>query len=154
MSSRPVGQVIRGWACMCMYACACTHAQIRVRAHTHHVLTSFTLNFWPQIFFFKILFIYSWETERERQRERGREGQRHRQREKQAPCRQPDLGLDPGSPGSRPGLQAALNHWATGAALTTSYMVLLTAEMIEWAWDYSVGTVNISQSSKCTVPSG
>ena len=30
-----------------------------------------------------------------------RERQRHRQREKQAPCREPDMGLDPGSPGSR-----------------------------------------------------
>ena len=29
-------------------------------------------------------------------------GQRHRQREKQAPYREPDVGLDPGSPGSRP----------------------------------------------------
>ena len=28
--------------------------------------------------------------------------QRHRQREKQAPFREPDVGLDPGSPGSRP----------------------------------------------------
>ena len=35
-----------------------------------------------------------------------REGQRHRQREKQAPCREPDVGLDPGSPGSHPGLKA------------------------------------------------
>ena len=41
------------------------------------------------------------ETERERQR--------HRQREKQAPCREPDLGLDPGSPGSHPGVKVALN---------------------------------------------
>ena len=46
-----------------------------------------------------------------------RERQRHRQREKQAPCREPDVGLDPGSPGSHPGLQAALNHCATRAAL-------------------------------------
>ena len=37
--------------------------------------------------------------------ERGRD----RQREKPAPCREPDMGLDPGSPGSRPGLKAALN---------------------------------------------
>ena len=27
---------------------------------------------------------------------------RHRQREKQAPCREPDVGLDPGTPGSQP----------------------------------------------------
>ena len=32
--------------------------------------------------------------------------QRHRQREKQAPCREPDAGLDPGTPGSRPGPKA------------------------------------------------
>ena len=46
--------------------------------------------------FFKILFI------RERHTERERERQRHRQREKQAPCREPDVGLDPGTPGSQP----------------------------------------------------
>ena len=44
------------------------------------------------------------DRERERKRERGRERerQRHRQREKQAPCREPDMGLDPGTPGSCP----------------------------------------------------
>ena len=31
-----------------------------------------------------------------------RERQRHRQREKQAPGREPEVGLDPGTPGSRP----------------------------------------------------
>ena len=44
-------------------------------------------------FIFNVLFIYSWGTQRERQRHR------HRQREKQAPCREPDAGLDPGTPG-------------------------------------------------------
>ena len=29
-----------------------------------------------------------------------REGQRYRQREKQAPCMEPEVGLDPGNPGS------------------------------------------------------
>ena len=49
----------------------------------------------PFLSFLKnILFIYSWETQREMQR--------HRQREKQAPCREPDVGLDPRTPGSRP----------------------------------------------------
>ena len=56
---------------------------------------------WELYFFLKTLFIYSLETEREGQ---------HRQREKQAPCREPDMGLDPGSPGSRPGLKAVLNR--------------------------------------------
>ena len=32
--------------------------------------------------------------------------QRHRQREKQTPCREPDVGLDPRSPGSCPVLKA------------------------------------------------
>ena len=34
------------------------------------------------------------------------ERQRHRQREKQAPCREPNIGLDPETPGSRPGPKA------------------------------------------------
>ena len=42
--------------------------------------------------FLKILFIYSWETHRERQR--------HRQREKQASYGEPDAGLDPRTSGS------------------------------------------------------
>ena len=33
---------------------------------------------------------------------RDTERQRHRQKEKHAPCREPDVGLDPGSPGSLP----------------------------------------------------
>ena len=39
-------------------------------------------------------------------RDTERERQRHRQREKQAPCREPDVGLDPGSPESYPGPKA------------------------------------------------
>ena len=42
--------------------------------------------------------------------ERRRERQRHRQREKQAPRREPDVGLDPRSPGSHPGPKEALNR--------------------------------------------
>ena len=44
-----------------------------------------------------------------RETERG-ERQRHRQREKQAPCREPSVGLDPGSPGPHPGPKVALNR--------------------------------------------
>ena len=47
---------------------------------------------------------------RNRERDRDRERQRHRQREKQAPCKEPDMGLETRSPGSGPGLKAALNH--------------------------------------------
>ena len=40
-------------------------------------------------------------------RDIGRERQRHRPREKQAPYRKPHVGLDPGTPGSRPEPNAA-----------------------------------------------
>ena len=39
-------------------------------------------------------------------RDREGERQRHRQREKQAVRRESDVGLDPGTPGSLPGLKA------------------------------------------------
>ena len=55
--------------------------------------------------FFKILFVYSRETQRERQT--------HRQRGKQAPCRDPDVGLNPRTQVSRPEPKAdaqLLNH--------------------------------------------
>ena len=68
--------------------------------------------FLSQFFFFFLRFIYLFtETERET----------HRQREKQASCREPDVELDRGSPGSRPGLKAALNCWATRAVLSLSF---------------------------------
>ena len=50
------------------------------------------------IFFKDFIYLFI-DTEKERQR--------HRQREKQAPRRELDVGLDPGSPGSRPGLLKA-----------------------------------------------
>ena len=37
---------------------------------------------------------------------RERDRQRHRQREKQALCREPNVGLNPGTPGSCPGPKA------------------------------------------------
>ena len=51
------------------------------------------------------------------------ERQGHRQREKQAPCREPDVGVDPGTPGSRPGPKAGaqlLRH--PGVPLLTFYI--------------------------------
>ena len=44
---------------------------------------------------------------RDPERERGRDIDR--QKEKQAPCREPDVGLEFGSPESHPGWKAALN---------------------------------------------
>ena len=50
--------------------------------------------------------------------------QRQRQREKQAPCREPDVGLDPGAPGSHPGPKAGakpLSHPGIPIILFPSY---------------------------------
>ena len=58
-------------------------------------------------FFFKMLFMYSWEMHRERQRE------------KQAPCREPSVRLDPRTPGIATCDQPqTLNHWATQVSYT------------------------------------
>ena len=69
----------------------------------------------PVFLFFLRFYLFIHEThththtEREREREREREErQRHRQREKQAPCREPNVGLDPGSPGSHPRAKAGV----------------------------------------------
>ena len=58
-------------------------------------------------FFFKD-FIYLFMTERERERQRQRR-EAETQAEGEAPCREPDVGFDPRSPGSHPGLKEALN---------------------------------------------
>ena len=51
------------------------------------------------IYIFKdFIYLFMRDTQRERQR--------HRQREKQAACREPDVGLDPGTLGSRSELKA------------------------------------------------
>ena len=76
--------------------------------------SSHTFFFFYYYYFLKILFIYSWETQRERKAETQAEAE-------QAPCREPDVGLDPGSPGSHPELQAALNHCATRTAPLTFF---------------------------------
>ena len=44
-----------------------------------------------------------------------RKRQRHRRREKQAPCPEPDVGLDPGTPGSHPGPKAATKPLSLGS---------------------------------------
>ena len=91
------------------------------------------------LLFKKILFIYSWETHRERQR--------HRQREKQAPCRESDEGLDPrtlGSPEPKADTQP-LSH--PGALLP----LLFALYHLEKPWDdLSVSQIrNVSLSDIC-----
>ena len=44
-------------------------------------------------------------TDTGRERERERKAETQAEREKQAPYREPDVGLDPGSPGSHPRLR-------------------------------------------------
>ena len=53
------------------------------------------------ILFLDFIYLFMRDTERERQR--------HRQREKQAPCKEPDVGLDPGSQNHALSLRQMLN---------------------------------------------
>ena len=54
-------------------------------------------SFEAKLFFcFVLFFLRFYLLIHQRQREREGERQRHRQKEKQPPCREPDVGLDPG----------------------------------------------------------
>ena len=64
-----------------------------------HIHTKKNTRIYP---FFKRFYLFIHEKLRERERHR------HRQ-EKQAPFREPDVVIDPGSPGSHSGLKAMLN---------------------------------------------
>ena len=71
------------------------------------------LKIWILFYFLNIyLFI-------QREQDRGRDTG---QRANQAPCRKPEAGLNPGSLGSHPGLQAALNRCATGTARIVAFL--------------------------------
>ena len=74
--------------------------------------------------FFKIFYLFIQQRQRQRQRER------ERQRKKQAPCREPDEGLDPGSPRPRPWLKAGakpLSH----AGIPLPNMFLMTIKELD-----------------------
>ena len=67
---------------------------------------------WMTIFFKDFIYVFM--------RDQVKERQRHRQREKQAPCREPNVGLDPWSQ------RQALNRWATqGSPLVKLLYALL-----------------------------
>ena len=55
------------------------------------------------------------------------EKQRHRQREKQAPCRMPDVGLDPWTPGSGP--------WAEGRECEKGGLVAVRIQKGPQVWN-------------------
>ena len=92
----------------------CVDLFIYIQKKGKNVLEMSNIHF----FFLKILFIYlsiylfiySFIRSFIRETENERERQRHRQRKKQVPCMKPNVGLDPGSPESGPGLKATLNR--------------------------------------------
>ena len=57
-------------------------------------------------FFLRFIYLFMKDTHTHTHTHTERERERERQREKQAPCKEPDVGLDPGSPGSCLGLKA------------------------------------------------
>ena len=77
VSPRPCGFV--GWGSVGFFRRLCPHLAVGWCVRASH-------------FFFKTLFIYSGEMKRERQR--------HRQKEKQDPHGEPDVELNPRTPGS------------------------------------------------------
>ena len=97
--------------CLSLYILFSTHSQVSLLGLTSDHGT-------PQLLFFKdFIYLFMRDTERERQR--------HRQREKQAPHKEPDVGLDPRTLGSRPGPKAdSLNPWATRHTNNTDSLLL------------------------------
>ena len=72
------------------------------------------------------IYLFMRDTEKERLR--------HRQREKQAPCREPDVGLNPGTPGSCPGPKAGAHHWATQGSPDPQILFFFKYFII-YSWD-------------------
>ena len=70
------------------------------------------------IFLKDFIYLFMRDTEREKEAETQAEGEAVSMQ-----GTRPDMGLDPGCPGSHPRLQAALNRCATGAAPVTSLLV-------------------------------
>ena len=61
-------------------------------------------------FFFFNFYLFMIVTEREREREAETQAEGEAEGEAGSMHREPDVGFDPGSPGSRPGLKVALNR--------------------------------------------
>ena len=64
-------------------------------------------------------------------RDTQRERQRHRQREKQAPCREPHVGLGPGTPGSHPGPKAGARPLSHPGIPVLYLKAILTLQIIK-----------------------
>ena len=68
-------------------------------SNTTSLCLSLQVLFFHKHFFSKgFIYLFMRDTQKERER--------HRQKEKQVPCREPDVGLDPGTLGSLPGPKA------------------------------------------------
>ena len=65
-----------------------------------------------------------------------RDRQRHRQREKQAPCREPDVGFDPGFPGSHLGTESEAKPLSHPGCPHLSFKALLgnveKSALVDW----------------------
>ena len=93
------------------------------------------LYFFIFIYFLFKDFIYLFMRDRERER------QRHRQREKQAPCREPNVGPNPRTPGSRPEPKAdtqPLSHPGIPQPF------LLCKLCFSWSWNWLVARPSLT----------
>ena len=97
----------------------------------------------PNLFFLKILFIYSRETQRARQR--------HRQRKKQALCGEPDAGFNPRTLGSWPEPKAdaePLSH--PGASIFQIWRFWL---ILHWKESITWHTISLIETFLSSIPS-
>ena len=70
-----------------------------------------------------------------RDTDREKEWQRHRQREKQAPCRESDVGLNPGTPGSCTGLKAGTQLLSHSGIPEQHFKYDLSKSFLSfWSW--------------------
>ena len=82
------------WVIYTVFTWPFTTQRCQTHAWLNHFLSGPTILISSHSFlfvFYNIYYLFIHEKQRERERER----QRHREREKQAPCREPDVGLDP-----------------------------------------------------------
>ena len=68
-------------------------------------------------------------------RDAEKERQRHRQREKQAPCREPDVGLNPRTWGSHPEQKADTQPLSHPEVSNLSF-VMLSKKYLSWGSSY------------------
>ena len=81
---------------------------------------------WDQLLLFRIKTLFKIFFKRFHFFIHERQWQRHKQREKEAPCREPDVGLDPKTKDHTLSQEQVLNHWATQASPIRPFLYMIS----------------------------